>query len=508
MRSHGMTGGPDVDHEAQFAEMKAYVRFDDDDVERLAALWEHVRPRTREMAEVFYERILEFEDARTVFEDMEQVRRLQATLQIWVEELLRGPHDVTYMQRRRRIGDKHVRVGLAHRYMFTAMAVIQTWLDEVIDANIPADDRHPYCTSVRRITALDLALMTGTYLGAAVQAEAGDLAAVLLANVPTAAFLLEARGETVVAATEAGVALCSSPPVGQVLGAVLPARIYAALDLDDAIAQARDGGSVTRERVDVTCVEGDTRSFQATVTSMRGHGFGALVSLDEITQVVQAEAERRRRESLVQLGTLSALVAHEIRNPLAGISGALQVIGGTLDDDDGRKPIMGKVRTQIDRLDRMVHDLLAFARTPQARLQDVALDEVADVVDDLVRRTHPDAGLKRVGAGTALADPDLVQRITLNLVQNALAAGGPDVRVEVRVADGELLVLDDGPGIPADAAEQVFEPFFTTKTTGTGLGLAICRNAAEALGGTLTLVDDPTIGGATFRLAMRTRPSR
>ena len=99
------------------------------------------------------------------------------------------------------------------------------------------------------------------------------------------------------------------------------------------------------------------------------------------------------------------------------------------------------------------------------------------------------------GAGRAHADGALLGQVILNLVQNAWQAGAKNV--VVRIEDGRVLVLDDGPGVPAEHRTQVFEPFFTTKTRGTGLGLSIAKKIIEAMGGSLTLTTSP-LGGAAF----------
>jgi signal transduction histidine kinase len=264
------------------------------------------------------------------------------------------------------------------------------------------------------------------------------------------------------------------------------------------------GRAIEIPRVDAE-LAGVQRSFRLVVQPIEHQSFAAILFLPDITHTLEVEASRRRTEALVQLGSMSAAVAHELRNPLAGISGAIQVLAGSFPEDDRRRAVMAKVRDQIGRLDRMVRDLLAFSRAPEARLARVRLEDVADVVCELARREAGAVQVVREGEGTALADADLVHRVLLNLVQNAVAAldDGPG-RVRVHVEDGRVTVSDDGPGIPAAERDKVFEPFYTTKTTGTGLGLAICRNAAEAMGARLELLDEGELGGASFRLTTAT----
>lgn len=482
-----------------FDEMKAYVRFGPDDARRLSDFWPHVSSRIRQITDGFYDRILEFDGARDVLRDPGQVVRLKRTMEGWLEELLLGPHDAAYYDRRRKIGEKHVAVGLAHRYMFTAMEVMQQALCDIASEAYPREEAHAVCESVRRISMLDLALMTGTYMGTRERARLGDFANLLVSNLPTAALLLDRAGR-VAAHTQASEDLCGKDPQGKPFWDVVPHPLSEAAELDSLVSQAHSTGKdASVLRVDAT-LDGVPRSFRVTVVPLAHDTMATILQFEELTDSLAAEAGRRRMESLAQLGELSAAVAHELRNPLAGISGAVQVITGSLDADDRRRTVMNKVRDQISRLDRMVRDLLAFSRTPEVRLVEVDLASVTDGVCDLVRREYPTISFTREGQGHAVADADILHRVLLNLVQNAAAALAGPGHVEVRIHDREILVADDGPGVESAIRGRIFEPFFTTRTTGTGLGLAICRNAAEAMGARLELEPVGPLKGAAFAL--------
>lgn len=478
--------------------MKAYVRFGPDDAGLLLAFWSSLKPRTKEVADVFYDRILEFDEARAVFEDLAQVRRLKATLQVWLEEMMCGPHDHAYHARRRAIGDRHIQVGLPHRYMFTAMAVVQAHLCRIAAETYGPQASEALCAAIHKISTLDLAIMTGTFMGRQVEQDVQETATVIVAHLPAPALLLDAEGRVVTATDEARRVL-GQEIVGRTFHEVLPRDLVERTDLDQAVSRAireREGFDVPR--VDVP-VDGADRSWRVRVVPIDHPRIKVMMLADEITATLAAEAQQRRMETLAQIGAMSAAVAHELRNPLAGISGAIQVMSGSMATDDPRRSVMSKVRDQVDRLDRMVRDLLAFSRPVQPRLQTVDLLDVARVVAENLGRDLDQGAISLRGEGRALADPDLVHRVVLNLVQNALSMA-PGVRVEIEVAPGQLRVRDDGPGVPAEVRARVFEPFFTTRTTGTGLGLAICRSVAEAMGGTVDLEDTPR--GACFVLRL------
>jgi signal transduction histidine kinase len=197
-------------------------------------------------------------------------------------------------------------------------------------------------------------------------------------------------------------------------------------------------------------------------------------------------------------------VAHELRNPLAGISGALQVIGSSLADDDRRRPVMDKVGQQVRRLNALVTDLLTFARPEAAKMRPLDLGEVVRAAVDATERGEVTVDV--LGGGRALGDVHLLQHMVVNLVQNAVQAVGQGGHVRVVLGPASVLVCDDGPGVPDANRASIFEPFYTTRTQGTGLGLAICRKAATAMGASIDLATSP-LGGAAFEIRLQPDPA-
>jgi len=232
-----------------------------------------------------------------------------------------------------------------------------------------------------------------------------------------------------------------------------------------------------------------------------------LIHVDDLTEAVSAEATLQQSAALAQLGALSASVAHELRNPLAGMSAAIQVLIPSFAEQDRRRVILGKVHDQVRRLDGLVSELLNFAKPGHARMVEVPLAAVVDGVLDLVRAEAPNIEFARVGSGVASADANMVHQIVLNLVQNAvhqLPAGG---KIRCNVSDHCIDVHDSGAGVPPDTRADIFKPFFTTHTRGTGLGLAICTRNARAMGGDLRLGVQSDLGGACFVLEFARQPT-
>jgi signal transduction histidine kinase len=208
---------------------------------------------------------------------------------------------------------------------------------------------------------------------------------------------------------------------------------------------------------------------------------------------------------------MAAVVAHEVRNPLAGIKGAIQVLMSRRAAGDAELPVMRDVVTRIDALADLINDLMVFARPRPPHptvfpLRPLLLEAIA-----MLRRDPAGAVLEVAVHGpdvTLTADADLVRATILNLLLNAAQAMGGDGRIAVAIAQRDqrciLEIRDSGPGIPPELREHVFEPFFTTKARGGGLGLPIARRTAELHGGSLTLTC-PETGGTVFTLTVPLR---
>jgi two-component system sensor histidine kinase HydH len=215
--------------------------------------------------------------------------------------------------------------------------------------------------------------------------------------------------------------------------------------------------------------------------------------LDAYYGIRQREAVERS-EQLAAVGELAASIAHEVRNPLAGMRGALEVL--TKDLQAENREIADELLAQIDRLEHLVRDLLTYARPRVLNRQPF---DVHELLDRLIRRYReqfesPQVAVRRVwGPGTAqlVADPLQMEQVFLNLIHNALQAmpDGGELAVITRATPGgvEISFEDTGKGISPADLPKVQQPFFTTKHRGSGLGLPIVRKICEAHGGTLRI---------------------
>ena len=210
----------------------------------------------------------------------------------------------------------------------------------------------------------------------------------------------------------------------------------------------------------------------------------------DVTARKLAEAQLVNQASLTRLGEMAAVVAHEVRNPLAGLRGALQILSQRLDAARPEHPIVLEMIKRLDGLNHHVDDLLRYAKPRAPQVRAVPLATLLDSTIELVHR-DPAMGTLAIAVGgdrdvVARADAELLREVFLNLLINAGQAMDGRGEVQVVVGGGAMAtvrITDAGPGMAPELRDQVFEPFFTTKRTGTGLGLAIVRRLVELQGG-------------------------
>lgn len=237
--------------------------------------------------------------------------------------------------------------------------------------------------------------------------------------------------------------------------------------------------------------------------------------VERVRQAAHEAMQERihQAERLAEIGQLAASLAHEIKNPLAGISGAIQVIREEMSAGDPHREVLTAVLRQIDRLDGTVKDLLTYARPQTPRFKLCRLGGVVERVVGLLRQEPAFESLTlecEDGAELPMieADEHQIEQVLVNLLLNAAHASEPGAAVQLRIAvDGQeaaIVVQDHGEGMDEETRRRALEPFFTTKARGTGLGLPICTRIVDAHGGTLRLHSEPGRGTAVeVRLPLR-----
>jgi signal transduction histidine kinase len=378
----------------------AYVRFDDADRARLVALHAKLQPEFPRIAELFYAAVWANPETASVLSGPEQVERLRISLIDWMSSGLLGPYDDRFYDKRSRIGRRHVQIGLAQQYMFTAMNVVRSAYLDCITTLYPPAEALLVVRSVDKLIDLELAVMLRHYQ----------------------------------------------------------------LDSEERL--------VSRER--------------------------------------QIQADR-----ITALQTMTAGLAHEVRNPLNAAKLQLELLERRLrrqgDDPKMIQPVE-LAHHEIQRLTEMLNEFLTFARPPELRLQEHDLVAIARHVIELEAPLAESSGTTLAlepGPELAVApmDPGKLHQVIQNLVRNGLEAASPNgaVSVAVNVQDGALhvRVADDGPGIPDEHRARIYEPFFSTKEGGTGMGMSIVHSYVAMHGGKIHITTGPR--GTTVDVAIPTR---
>ncbi|HSA54891.1 MAG TPA: ATP-binding protein [Gemmatimonadaceae bacterium] len=253
------------------------------------------------------------------------------------------------------------------------------------------------------------------------------------------------------------------------------------------------------------------RQFRASLTRLGRGGGGAVLTVDDVTDLARAQR-------VLAWGEMARQVAHEIKNPLTPIRLGVQHLrrargDARVDFDRVFEQNVSRILEEIDRLDEIARSFSRYGTAPQERASPVPVDVAAIVRDvvELERLGESDVAWRTEGVdepATALAHDSELREVLLNLLENARQARARHVTVAVARRDGhvDLSVVDDGDGIPADILSHVFEPHFSTRTSGSGLGLAISRGLVTAWGGEMH-VRSESGRGTELRITLAAAPA-
>ncbi|MDT8440284.1 MAG: ATP-binding protein [Desulfuromonadales bacterium] len=249
------------------------------------------------------------------------------------------------------------------------------------------------------------------------------------------------------------------------------------------------------------------------VHDTHGQNLGWLFAFQDLTEYKTLEEQLKRNDRLAAVGRLASGLAHEIRNPLASISGSVQLLAEEPRISEENRRLMGIVVREADRLNKLLSDFLNFARPTPPHLEDV---DVAALIEELVELLQAGGQLGRVEVVRDYpprlflqVDRQKLRQTLWDLLLNAVEVCQPagTVRIAADRLICQLTIDDSGPGISEEERQRIFEPFFTTKESGTGLGLANAYANIEVHGGRV-FVEPSDLGGARFiiELPQRCRP--
>ena len=240
---------------------------------------------------------------------------------------------------------------------------------------------------------------------------------------------------------------------------------------------------------------------------------GVVVFIRDLSAHEEFEVRNQQLEQRALLGEVTAIFAHEVRNPINNISTGLQLMAINLPEDDSNQEVIARLLDDCNRLTHLMQSVLTFSRPPENKFQKV---ELANLIPTLLERWRPrlarlnvDHEFKsNVEEFTIWGDPRSLEQVFSNLIGNAVEAmkdngGNLSIHIRPSLLEGgrqhiEVNVIDNGPGIPQDLIERIFEPFVTTNRNGTGLGLSIAKRIISAHKGTINVSSVP--GGTVFQV--------
>ena len=307
--------------------------------------------------------------------------------------------------------------------------------------------------------------------------------------------------------------------MGKSLEVLMPEHLKAEKELERISAVAQAEGFVRSYQTQRVTKDGETIDVLFTRTAIRdaqGQLIGYSSVLKNVTEQKLLDRHLTQMEKLSAIGELAAGLAHEIKNPLAGIKGAIEIIRDSLSPEHAHSQILGEVLSEVSRIDRSVINLLSYSkpRKPDILKVDLVklienvisfLKKVADSKDICLHLTVPSEVPHLTG------DENELKQLFMNLILNSLEAIQKKGNVWISVkcpfdSRVSIDVVDDGPGIPPEQLGKIFMPFFTSKKHGTGLGLATCKRIVTNHDGFIQVQSEPAKGTRfTIDLALNSR---
>jgi PAS domain S-box-containing protein len=237
--------------------------------------------------------------------------------------------------------------------------------------------------------------------------------------------------------------------------------------------------------------------------SNRGEKIGKIVVFRDLTNVYKIQEEILRMDRLVSLGKLASGIAHELRNPLAGIKTTAQALGEEMSGDDSRREYLHRITKEIDRLNDLLKTFFSFAKPQNLNLAHCHIRDIINEIIPFLIKEIADKGIRFIEAyhpqlPNIKVDKTQMHQVFLNLFLNAIQAmpNGGELKIEASPTTSDplkgfkqnyvrVVISDTGRGIPSQIVHKIFDPFFTTKPKGIGLGLSITYQIIKKHGGTI-----------------------
>lgn len=337
--------------------------------------------------------------------------------------------------------------------------------------------------------------------------------------------VIETSGEAIITLDAEGRVTSWNPAAGEIFGwsaeemngHTLDRLAASASEFAEEKRQANEAlrAGRTLRHYETTRVRKDGREITVHIThsplrDAAGKLVGSTVFSHDVTEIKEMTLRLREKERLAALGEMAAAVAHEVKNPLAGIRGACDILARGYGEEDRRYELGQEVIRQVDRLAQTVKDLLVFARPKEKRPIRTDIHLVLERVLKMMQKDPDNCSMELVrrydrSLPELYVDPQQMEQVFFNIFVNACQAMKENGRLIVTTEPNHryvrIVTRDNGSGIPDDAGDKIFEPFFTTRTRGSGLGLAIVSKIVRDHEGKVEATNPPG-GGAEVTVSL------
>ncbi len=516
---------------------KRYVQFSRKEEKLLAQLKKILAPEVKGFVDNFYKHLLKFRETKEILNKPELIERLKKAQTEYYLSLLQGQYSKSYFEKRLKIGLIHEKIGLSPRWYLGAYSLyFQHFFDSIISAFKHNPGRIKKATvALSKLLLLDMQLVVEAYLGKAfevIQSQNEQLAKLLsertdqlrelevgysdlVENSPEMIFSLNEKRQFLsmnrTGLTKSGYTL---DELKNKLFEDLMPNSYKARGIGHIQEVIESGiGELETVFIDKNGKELELEISSTALYNPSGEFLKARSFGRDVTERNKLEQQLLKWERLAAVGSMSAKVAHEIKNPLSSLFLNLELLEDEVNsfsnsDISEARQLLKSISSELERLIHLTEDYLQFARLPKPNLEPVGVKE-------LLTRLVPLLGAELDRKGIHLqvevppnlpaieADRNQLMQVFINLIRNAEEAmlSGGKISIEAGTKDSvlEIKVADTGAGIDKEDLDKIFDPFYTTKDTGTGLGLSFIRQVIGELGGSITCESQKN-QGTTFRL--------
>ncbi len=504
----------------------AFLGLTQQDAQLLQALRPVLEPQVNAVVEAFYAHLLKFPATAELLRDAATVARIKQIQQDYLLRITDGNFDEAYFADRRRIGQAHERVGLGSRWYLMESGLLFNLLTPLIRQHFAGDNERADATvaALAKAFSLDASLATEAYIASDRYRHLQQLDSIVNDSADVIFSLdMEGHFRSWNRAAEQVFGWRAEEILGRHLREIIPPELLRQGELVQIERDILGHGHCHLETLRLA-KDGRQVPVEVMVSLLRdphGNPIGRSAILRDITERLRLEEDKLHSERLAVIGTMSARLAHEIRNPLSSVTLNLELIRDEVTALTKQNPTAGgearellrSLDSEVKRIQRVTEDYLKFARLPRPRCQPVVLNDLLDqqlgFMSSLFATNHVKLVMEFVPDLPVLqADEDQLWQAVLNLIRNALEAmpTGGTLTVRTATRDGKVVlsVADTGKGITEEEHQHLFKPFFSTKVGGTGLGLPLTQQVVAEHAGTVYCESAPGTG-TTFVIELPAR---